>query len=371
MAEEKTFKGIIETSTGLSIEFTPWTDNNMFKITKLHLYEDLGGKLAHGNVDLIRSSSEEALKLITEQNTGTIVLKNNKPGGLTYEIPVFISSRSHLKYGISLELNCIPDIDFLTKRITETYDDIESAIDLTYPGKKDIRTKPDSSVTSNKEVQNYQTNAEFCSRLCGSFKQGIVYAFGWEGLLIKDIVGKDSFGNDEPNIILENGVSMTMASCHKYNYNYNLNEINEPFRPFSDSEKSITGSKDYIESEPINVTAILSKDEYHIVGKDYLSHLSNWKYNQRIFDSNLYSSFIIKGVDMPNFKLGDVITFYQSRSDTDAQTPYKYFLVKSNEFFYSNEDSDTVDQNGLKLSWTTMLVGLEDGDWSNTTDNKQ
>ena len=92
--------------------------------------------------------------MITETNTGTIIISNEKEGGLTYTIPVFITSRRQLKYGVTLSLICTSDINFATKRITEVYDNIESAIELTYKGNKDINMDVDNN-------QNPQSPALF------------------------------------------------------------------------------------------------------------------------------------------------------------------------------------------------------------------
>lgn len=357
----------LKTTTGISIEFTPWTDNSRFKITKLHLYEELGGSVAYGDVDMIHDGTDEALRMITEQNTGKIIIKSDSDKGLVYEIPVCIISRSHLKFGMSADLVCTEDIDFITKRVTETFDDIESALDIAYKGKKDIRTKPDSSVSSTKEFQTCQTGSEFCSKLCGSYKKNVVYALGWEGLLIKDLVGIDSFGNDEPNIVLEDGNIMAASSCQKFTYNNNL--LEEPIDCFTGSDYSLT-NENYSELAPNNLASIICKDEYHIVGRKYLEHIDNWRYNSRIFNSDLYSSFKIRGVELPTYKLGDVLKYYPSSKDNEQSNPFKVYLVKSNEFFYSNEDSLVTDSLGTKLSWTTLLIGLEEGDWSDISKNQ-
>ena len=70
---------VTKTSSGISIEFAPWTDDGKFFITTLHMKEELGGEIARGSIDLRFDATDEvALKYITEQNTGILRLKDEK-----------------------------------------------------------------------------------------------------------------------------------------------------------------------------------------------------------------------------------------------------------------------------------------------------
>ena len=357
-----------ETSNNISLEFAPWTDDAKFLLTCIHIQESLGGGLAGGSIDLrLDATDESALKFITEQNTGIIRIKDNKENGLSYEIPVCIHTRNHLLDTLHLDVLCVPSLDFITKKNTVSFDDIDSAIDKLYQGVKDIRTKPDSGVANQPEIQRCRSDYDFCNYLCKSYKKDSVFCFGWEGLMIKDRIGINSFGDEEEStkIYMVNGGSMTAASTQKMTYNSDLTEQRKPFFPFEDSEISLT-QDDYSDKEPQNVTSMMFGEEYHIVGKDYKAHIENWKHNSKLLSTDLYYNIKIKGVDIPKYKIGDVINFAKLQvtdGQKDASNPYTEYIVKSNEFFYANDKADLVDSNGFKLSWTTLLIGIDKGEW--------
>lgn len=359
---------ITKTSSGISIEFAPWTDDGKFLITTLHMKEELGGEIARGSIDLRFDATDEvALKYITEQNTGILRLRDEKENGLSYEIPVCIYSRNHILDSIHLELLCVPSLEFSTKKNTVVFDDINQAIEKLYPGNRDIRVSPDSGVDGIKEVQRCRSDYDFCNYLCKSFKKESVFSFGWEGLILKDRVGVNSYGNEEPDekMLLLNGTQFTVISSQKMTYNSNLTDERKPFFPFENSEISLT-SDDYSDREPKNVTSLMFGEEYHIVGREYAAHLENWKQNSKLLDSNLYYTVKIKGVDMPFYKIGDVIKLDRmaiTEGDKESSNPFKNYIVKSNEVFYADDNTKYVDENGFKFSWTSLLIGLDKGDW--------
>ena len=65
-------------------------------------------------------------------------------------------------------------------------------------------------------------------------------------------------------------------------------------------------------------------------------------------------------VDEP--RVGDVVEYTRdSKTTVDSKMwPFKYYLVKSNEFFIAIDDSDNVAEDGYHTKWTTKLVGLEE-----------
>lgn len=358
-----------ETSNNISLEFSPWTDDAKFLLDFVHIKEELGGEIASGSIDMrFDTKNEEALKLITEQNTGILRIKDNKENGLSYEIPVCIHSRNHLLDTFHIDFLCIPSTEFITKKNSFVYDDIDSAIEKLYTGVRDIRTKPDSGVSSVPEIQRCRSDYDFCTYLCKSYKKDSIFCFGLEGLMIKDRVGKNSFDMDEPDsaIVLVNGGSMSVTTTQKLTYNSDLIEERKPFFPFENSEISLTPN-DYSDMEPKYVTSLMFGEEYHIVGKEYKAHLENWKHNSKYLSSNLYSSLKIKGVNVPNYKIGDMVKLgriSEKEGEKEAGNPYNNYIVKSNEFFYASDKINYIDENGLKLSWTSLLIGVDKGDWN-------
>lgn len=360
---------VVKSPNGISFEFSPWTDKAKFQITSIHIKEELGGEIAGGTVELrYNATDEEALRYITEQNTGIIRVVDEKENGLSYEIPVCIHKRNHLIDTIHLDVLCIPSIEFITKKNSVSFDDIDSAIEKLYPGNRDIRTKPDSGVSNMPEIQRCRSDYDFCSYLCKSYKKDSIFCFGWEGLMIKDRIGKNSFGNDEPDekMKLLNGTGIVISSSQRMTYNTDLTEERKPFFPFTDTELSLTKT-DYSEVEPKYVTTMMYADEYHIIGKEYMAHVENWKHNSKQLSTDLYYALKARSVDIPFYKIGDIVMlnrFAEVEGDAESSNPYKNYLVKSNEIFYSNEKSNKVDSYGSKFSWTSLFIGLDKGEWN-------
>jgi hypothetical protein len=90
----------IETSHKISVFFSPWFGETPdaagdFRFTKLHLYEELGGKIAFGDIDLISTGTDKANELLQKQRTGEIQIEQE--GRTSYSIPVCIIDVSIFK----------------------------------------------------------------------------------------------------------------------------------------------------------------------------------------------------------------------------------------------------------------------------------
>lgn len=358
----------VKNSTGISLEFKPWTTDlepTRYRITKLQIYEELGGEIPRGKMGLEHDGSQEALQLITEQNTGIIKLEDEKDGGLVYEIPIYITKKSSLYNILDIEFVCTQDKKFYANPISESYPTIKDAIQTVFPGKQDIRIEPDGAVDGIPESQNGETSYEFCKRMCYSYKANSVFAFGWEGLLIKELKSNNNEGAEDDIIEIKGGL-MQLTKPYQLNYNKYLNHL--PYDPWlgtQDDDILPTTKENYEDVMPKNVGVIMDYNQYGIVGKNYLGHIQNLMQNQRIMNSNLYTDFQLKATDMPKYKLGDVVSYKYPDEEEMKLYPFKTFLVKSNELFWTSDDSDgEVDWNGLRFSWTSKLVGLERGDWA-------
>lgn len=71
---------------------------------------------------------------------------------------------------------------------------------------------------------------------------------------------------------------------------------------------------------------------------------------------------VIKGIHMPRYKIGDVITY--AVSEPGPKTPYYSYVCYSNEFFYSLLGASNKDKDGFKVSWESKLLGLDRGTWA-------
>lgn len=356
-------------SSGVSVEFKDWTDlmdpqtqAASIRITMIHMYEKLGGEVAEGDMDLLIDGSDEAMKYVTDKSEGTILLKDEKEGGLSYEIPVYITSRSYLGNILSIHFKCIKDINFLTKRVSINYQDgIKNTIMATYPGNSDIRIEP--GVNDVLLLQNNETNYEFNRRLAYSYKKNSIFAYGWEGLLIKDLCGeKDSKGNTEPKLQLSEGKAMFQTEPYNLKYDTALNH--EPYNPWQPSEESIT-KNDHTEHESLNIAVTMDLDNYTITGKDFGDYQQNMFSNMKMMDKRGYSAFKTVLIDMPGYKLGDVVIYSRkTQEEQKIKLPFELYLVAANELFYSIDSSNKVNDKHMKFGWTTTFFGLDNGEWT-------
>lgn len=336
----------------VTIDFKPWFDSG-YVFTKLHMIEELGGLVAYGEINMEHNGSSEALKLVTDQYTGTITLE--KEEGNIYNIDIFVTSRKFYKNNVSLHFVCIKDKSFFTELINTEWDDITTAINSLYPGNKDIRCESDinNGVTI---FQNSESNYSLCKKLAYSFKHMTVFAFGWEGLMIKELIGIDSGGNTEPYFNISGNSDLNQIDS--YNLNYNKKLYHKPFNPWETTEEGEDAG--YTNLQAKNCRVVQNYNDYCIVSTDYYQMMDNYWFNTRYMNSDLFTSFRTVYSDVPRYKIGDILKY--SREEQESKLPFDLFLVRSNELFFSIDNSKMVDANGLNFSWTSKFIGLqEDG----------
>lgn len=354
MSEEKN-------TYNISVKLTPWGEKG-YQVVSLHLFECLGGDIAHGELELWYPNDNEAEKLITDQQTGELELKDTKENGLTFKIPIFIDSRRFFKNILRLKVTCISDKSFMVDRISTKHDDIGSAIKSLYPGEVDIRTKSDI----NNNIPIYQmdeTNYSLCKRLAYSFKKNSIFAFGIEGFMLKETIGTNSLGKDENSYDMEFKGMLDMDNTEMYKLNYNRLLNTTPFNPWEDTDNSATGN-DYTDLQPVNCRSLINYTSYSIMGKDYYQLSENYQYNYNFLNSDYYASFTITGVDMPTYKIGDVLTYKRADQKTSYPTNLTKYLVASNEIFFSQNGASTRGPHGKQFEWTSKLLGIKEGEWS-------
>lgn len=343
----------------VSINFTPWFDSG-YRFDRIHMYEELGGQLAKGEISMTHDGSAEALKLITDQYTGQITLE--KEGGNTYTIDIFIVNREYFKNFLTLKFVCIKDKKFYTELIQAEWTDITDAIESLYPGKKDIRCECD--INNNLTIfQNSESNQSLCSKLSYGFKKKSVFAYGWEGYMIKEIIGIDSGGHQEPYYKVTG--SAEFHQVDSYNLNYHKRIYYTPTNPWeplkgdeNNGEQAANSDEDYTEFQPKNSRTLQIYEDYTIVGKDYEQLMHNYWDNRKYMETNLFTSFRLKDFNIPKYKIGDILQY--RREEQESELPFTLFLVKSNELFLAIEDSNAVGPDGSKFSWTSMLAGVQE-----------
>lgn len=336
---------IYKNSNDISIEITPWT-NTGYKFTKINMIESIGGSIATGEIVLESDGSKESLELITKEYTGKLIIKDEKDGGFVYEIELFLTKKSYIKNYLTLTFLCIKDKKFITDLLISEWDDINSAIKSLYQGKVDIRVNSDVG-NGIKIFQGAETSYSLCTKLAMSFKRGIIFAYGWEGFLLKDVVGEG-----EPNVSM--GPQSGIFNITPYELEYDKFLYNIPVNPWSpeDGEES--------DVTPLYNSNLTDYSNYYCIGVKYEPLLMNYLFNKRYTKNTLYSSIktVIRG--LPPYKLGDVIVFKDMGQK--EKLPFDTYLVSENRFFMSIEGSKDRDEHGFDISMTSIMLGIKEGD---------
>lgn len=360
-----------ENSKNIQVVFTPW-EINQTQLLKLHIWEGLGGVIPGGNAELIHLGDQDVVDKIVEDSTGLITVADKNPGGLTYTFGVFITGRKFINNNLYIEFICLPSDsyerakNFYTSPGSATYDNIDDAIDVVWPKNKNGSTTANIEVgtdsTNIPVFRDNETGADFLRRICFSWRKDTVFAFSWDGLIIKDR-GQEAQRNIKTSIG-GNGIwRQSNVTSLKYNKETNYSQFN----PWKNENKddsgnisiSTTGEEDYTKREPKKVTSYIQHNEYRIIRPDYEVMSENDFSNRSFIESGGYSKVVLVGEDMPNeWKLGDVVRYKRVDDAEKDIEPMKY-IVARNELFYSQAGASEVGPHGYAFEWTTTLWGLE------------
>lgn len=343
--EVSDLKKWLEVTSNIKLSFTPWFESG-FRLKYLTLYEELGGNLAKGSIEFESMNTEEALKKLHRQFTGKITIEVE--GSNVYEIDIFITNRMYSSDCLKLAFYCISDKKFFTELVNTEFPDITTAINALYPGKKDIRCE--TSIPDLVLRQNMETNKDFCTKLAYSFLKDTIFAFGWEGFLLKERIGIDSLGNQEPGRVMLGDAGISPMDLYTDKYNTLLFEKSE--NPWLNEDNTV----DYSIKEAVNCKSWMLYDKYVTVGTEHSPLIENYLYNITQQNLDMFSKFRVESNSIPKYKLGDVL-YYEKFLET-PKIPHKTFLVKTNELIITNNPSYTT-SNGSSLSWISTLVALD------------
>lgn len=363
---------MILNSYQVDISFEPWfgsiTSSHFFDLSYLHIYEEIGGGIAYGEVEMTFDAGKQgAMDLIQNETKGTLVIKD-LAGGRIRTIPVFITKKNFSVENnyFRLEIICgFSSGDFVTKkRNTVHTGSLKSIISSLFPGSSDFRgVESDIQDTSLKYHQSNETDYEVALRLASSYKYQSLFSFSWEGFMLKEIFGKNnSFGKPDPGnpvLTLRSTSHFEVLDCDQRKYDVGL--FTFPYNPWEDSkgEKELS---DYTEFEPRNLRVQKKYGDRQYIQTSYLPLLENSRYNRMYQDSDYFTNFRIKLNYIPGYKVGDVIVYENMKNlmvSNNIKLPYKYFIVRSNEFFIATGKSRVNDSFGTKFSWITKLSGIE------------
>lgn len=353
------------TPYGITVNFQPWWTLG-FRFTKLHLYEELGGKLAYGEMDMIMNGSDDALNAIKDQKDGTITLTSELGQTLTIPIAVTDIVGNDSNY-VSINFLCLPSLDFAYTNKTIVWDKpIKKVIEALYPGKVDIRDGCETDIQKDPlYYQNNEPDQNICSRLCFSYKKDCIFSYGLEGLLIKDTLGnKNSHGKNEDSDTNKIDLRVnTVQTTQMDNFAEPATRhfiYKHPINIWEDTESEVS-IKDYTEYEPVNFRILEKYRTKFLMHKDYEQLDYNMYYNQD-YQNSRYSQYIrIMNRDFPTYRIGDVLIYTnEQKKDADLSWNQKYYLVQSNEIFIAVDSCDYWDEFGERFGWVSKLVCLQE-----------
>jgi hypothetical protein len=342
-------------SSGISISITPW-ETSGFDLISLRLFEEIGGNISNGSASFEVKMTEAAVNSIYKQCTGHLVIEKTSVGGYRMDIDFFITRRTLLKNNLTIEFLCVKDNKFFTELVSLEHTDITEALNSLYPGKIDIRCASDIA-NDIPLIQFNETNHSFCSKLAYSFKKDIIFAFGWEGFMLKDRCGeKNSLGKSETvaNILNNNcglfpvigGSGVEPMDPYVMKYDNKLYEkVVDPW--LDDKYENIT---------PTNLKTLKYYNNYISVGSNYDKLAENYLYNNYMMTNNMQVSLRVKSDVIPTYKLGDIVLYHHVRETTN---PHRAYLVKTNELYFAPTNRDKANKNG-GFFWVSTLVSLFD-----------
>lgn len=327
------------------IEVLPFSDNH-YKVITLDCYEKIGGDAARGTILMLHDDSEEALELITKQETVEIRL-GTKDLGVMMTIQGIILSKEHFRKQLKVTFACVPDKDIFTRRGQLSYNDIDAAIDSLWKGKKEIRTSTDltSDITLN---QAGEFDIKYLGTLCTSYKKNTIFALGLEGLLIKDLVdGIDSSGNKEPHWTMVGKGADVLQKEDKYTYTYDDERYMNPEDPWEEMEKK---------SEIVGVE--IFNDQYHMIHPSMKIFRENLHNNQKIYGSGLYNKIQVTNKTQlyPQYRLGDVINYTLPKSE---KMPDQVYIIAAVQYHYRMEPNPD-GKNGEPFFINYILQSLQE-----------
>lgn len=331
-------------TNGNTVTITPFTDCG-YKFITLDCEETIGGKFAKGHIEMVHDGNPEALKLITEQETVDIELGTEKMGTVL-TIHGVIMHRNYYRNHFDIDFVVCHGKDFFTQRNQLIYDDIDSAIKSLWKSKIDNRTKTDlpSGIKYN---QAGEYDYKYLGVLCESYKKDTIYAFGLDNLLIKDLIGKDHTGHDEPywtmvghgdHVIQEDSQGRDRYSLY---YDYKL------YLKPEDAWAEASGDKS------VNLDVLMFDERYRILHKDYNILRENLYNNQRIYNSRMYNQLhVTHTIVFQDYRLGDVI-YYKRPNETDKM-PFYVYIISSIKYHYRTEPSPNGENDtyNFKLEYT-------------------
>lgn len=285
----------------LKLDASPFLKSGyLFK--RLSMQEELGNSIASGTISFTTPGLEGSMDIIT--TTQTVTIKLEQTDGIQYEILGFIVDRRVVENEVEFEFLSTTK-NFIVENRWLTYNSLFDALDTAYPNKKVFEV--DSDINSNIPVKQLgETDFSLCKRLAQCYRYDAVYAFGLEGLLIKDTrTTKEELVEVPERLIYQNSKAVMTQ------------DLDMSYRKFMDFEpEESTHSDSYFQAYQYN-------DLYNIVRSDSSMLLRNYYHNSK-YRTSMYGTAKFRYLrELPQYKLGDVVLYYDHR-----KFPFSRFIAR-------------------------------------------
>lgn len=358
------------------IIFQPFTEN-LYRLLQLDLHEEIGGALPKGSASFLIGGLEEGKKLLTDCIEGKLVINNQLSDSISYTIPVVITSRNFEGPRLDITFVCAPSEDFYAKQDSHTYKNIDDAMSILLSDYKKFAKSPtasgypkilvNSNVNKNANIsQPISTPYEALRVIACGYKYGSLVGFGLDGFFIKDIEQKTS---RVPIFLGRDGFVKTSVNNLIYSPNLNNNSTLNLCDLSNNESSSASFSSSFTSIiQDINISngKRSKRSRANVVKKGFEDIVRNYIHNTLYFESPKINSSKITNLEyIPGYKLGDTILINDLETK-DTTLPKKRYVVWSNDLFIRFYGADFKSEQGGDFSWNTVVVGIDEGNWSKT-----
>lgn len=343
-------------STGNTVEVLPWMEKG-FKFISLDCIEIIGGTVAYGRVEMtwVPDENDENSKMITDESEVNIKLGTTELGPVL-NIKGVITSRSYLKNLFTFEFSCFPRPDFWTNRGTLVATNIKDAIEGLWGNTNTIDYRKTETDLPGDIIFNQASEYDYryLQRLCESYKKDTIFAFGLEGLLIKDLVGIDSTGHKEPYWTIPGNVHAIQdqgIGKDRYELTYDPKLYMKPEDPWEEEP---------LQSKYWGIRTF--NDQYRMMGTSESILRENQFWNKRIYRSRMYNRIDLKHTNfLQAYRLGDVVKYF--RAGEGDKMPWETYIISEIRYHYRAEPSPgtNANPNEFPFSIDYILRCIEEG----------
>ena len=360
--------GPVTLSNGIKVDIDKFPQDK-FTFLYVKIDEEVGGELPHGEISL-RCIEEPAMdKKFLKTNFFKLTIEQEDPVD-KYEIYCFIVSRDWSpEVGVLLfTFVCVPNTDqgqngkffsktnrklFKKKKIKKVIEEVWA--DLEEPR---FRWKTKADPEPEDWWQDRWSDQDFLQRLCKCVQKKTLFAFDFEGLIVKDILGWPDrvTGKPEPDRFAS-GYASVEPIQDKIDWNYNF----RMYRPIEDA--CTDGEYKYGREISKNLRIEIHEDSFRVFSKNdgrapYETRHNIYKYNHRLLDGNLYGNIKLRYEDnLPPLRLMDTINYVKANEQEEPEM--LTYMIWRVHFFLSGDQAHR-DEIGRMYSTEFELCCVQD-----------